>query len=273
MSTDTIPGRTLALGMTLALVGIAVMVPLAAVVLSLNGITPDHLARAVGSPRAIAAFRLTFCASLAAAALDVVIGTFVAWILVRYRFPGRPVLDALVDVPLAIPTAVSGITLATVYGGHGFMGALLEPHGLHIAYTELGVTLALVFVGFPFVVRTVQPVLTEIPKDLEEAAASFGATQILTVLRVIFPIVFPAILTGFALSLARALGEYGSVVFIAGNLPGRTEIAPLLIVTRLEEYDYQGASAVATVLLVASFAMLLAINALQRRFSLAGKAA
>jgi sulfate transport system permease protein len=273
VSRDTIPGRNIALGTTLALVSLAVIAPLAAVVLSLNGITPEHLARAIASPDAIAAFRLTFVASLVAALIDLVLGSFVAWILVRYQFPGRPVLDALVDVPLAIPTAVTGITLATIYGGHGFLGAWLEPHGIHVAYTQIGVALALVFVGFPFVVRTVQPVLAEIPKDLEEAASSFGAGQTLTLRRVIFPLVFPAMLTGFALSLARALGEYGSVVFIAGNLPGKTEIAPLLIITRLEEYDYQGASAVATVLLIASFGMLLAINALQRRFSLARKMA
>ena len=198
MSRDTIPGRNLALGTTLALVSLAVIVPLAAVVLSLNGITPEHLVRAIASPSAIAAFRLTFVASLVAALIDLLLGSFVAWILVRYRFPGRPILDALVDVPLAIPTAVTGITLATIYGGHGFLGAWLEPHGIHIAYTQVGVALALVFVGFPFVVRTVQPVLAEIPKDLEEAAASFGAGQLLTLGRVILPLVFPAMLTAFA---------------------------------------------------------------------------
>jgi sulfate transport system permease protein len=273
MNRDIVPGRALALGTTLALVSLVVIIPLAGVVLSLNGITPERLLQAVASPRALAAFRLTLLASLAAALIDLVVGTFVAWILVRYHFFGRPFLDALVDVPLAIPTAVSGITLATLYGGRGLIGSWLEPHGIHIAYTTLGIGLALVFVGFPFVVRTVQPVLSEIPQDLEEAATSFGASSFVTIVRVIFPLVLPAMLTGFALSLARALGEYGSVVFIAGNLPGKTEIAPLLIITRLEEYDYQGASAVATVLLIVSFAMLLGINALQHRFSLARKMA
>jgi sulfate transport system permease protein len=269
MSRDAIPGRSLALGSTLALVTIGVFVPLAVVAVTAAGTGWPALLQAVASPRALAAFRLTFGASLAAACLDAVGGTYVAWILVRYAFPGRALVDALVDVPLALPTAVTGIALATLYGARGAVGSVLEQHGVHVAYTPLGVGLALAFVGFPFVVRTVQPVLAALPRDYDEAAASMGAGPLATLARVSLPLLAPAILAGFALALARALGEYGSVVFISGNLPLRTEIVPLLIVTRLEEYDYPGAAAIATVLLVASFVLLFAINTWQRRLTAA----
>jgi sulfate/thiosulfate transport system permease protein len=266
---DSIPGRSLALGTTVTLVTLLVLIPLAVVGLTAAGISGQRLSAALLSPRALAAFRLTFGASLAAAALDVVLGTYVAWVLVNYRFAGRPWLDAFVDIPLALPTAVTGIALATLYSAHGWVGALLEAHGMHVAYTPLGVGLALAFVGFPFVVRTVQPVLAALPAEFDEAAASLGAGRLTTIARVTLPLLVPSMLAGFALALARALGEYGSVIFISGNMPLRTEIVPLLIVTRLEEYDYQGGAAVATALLLASFALLFGINALQRRLTLA----
>jgi len=268
MARDAIPGRSLALGTTIAIVTVGVLVPLCVVALTAAGTNGQALVAMLLSARALAAFQLTFGASLAAAVIDVLAGTYVAWILVRYEFPGRPFLNAIVDVPLALPTAVTGIALATLYSAHGFAGAFLEAHGLHVAYTPLGVGLALTFVGFPFVVRTVQPVLATLPSDLEEAAASLGAGRLGTIARVTLPLLVPSMLAGFALALARALGEYGSVIFISGNMPLRTEIVPLLIVTRLEEYDYQGAAAIATALLLTSFALLLAVNVLQRRFTL-----
>lgn len=263
---DAIPGRTFAVGTTVAIVSLAVLAPLAVIALTAAGMTAPRLEAALLSPRALAAFRLTFGASLAAASVDLVAGTYVAWLIVRFQFGGRALLDALVDVPLALPTAVTGIALATLYGANGAIGRLLAPHGISVAYTQLGVWLALTFVGFPFVVRTVQPVLAALPADLEEAAAVMGAGRLGTLLRVTLPLLVPSMLAGFALSLARALGEYGSVVFISGNMPLRTEIVPLLIVTRLEEYDYQGAAAIATVLLIASFLLLFGTNALGRRF-------
>ena len=264
-SRDAIPGRAFALGTTLTIVTLGVLVPLAVVALTAAGMSGPRLAQALLSPRAVAAFELTFGASLAAALVDVFAGTFVAWILVRYRFPGRSALEALIDVPLALPTAVTGIALATLYSAHGAIGSVLEAHGIHVAYTRLGIGLALAFVGFPFVVRTVQPVIAALPVELDEAAASLGASRAATIVRVSLPLLVPSVLAGFALALARALGEYGSVVFISGNMPLRTEIVPLLIVTRLEEYDYQGAAAIATVLLVVSFAMLAGINGVQRK--------
>jgi sulfate transport system permease protein len=263
---DAVPGRAFALGTTVAIVTLAVLIPLATIALTAAGMTGSRLEEALLSPRALAAFRLTFGASLAAAAVDLVAGTYVAWLIVRYDFGGRALLDAVVDVPLALPTAVTGIALATLYSTNGALGKILEPHGIFVAYTQLGVWLALTFVGFPFVVRTVQPVLAAMPSDFEEASAVMGAGRLATLARITLPLLFPSMLAGFALALARALGEYGSVVFISGNMPMRTEIVPLLIVTRLEEYDYQGAAAIATVLLVVSFALLLGINALGRRF-------
>jgi sulfate/thiosulfate transport system permease protein len=266
---DVIPGRGLALGATITIVALVVLLPLCAVVATSGGESPRHLWQAIASPRALAAFRLTFGASLAAAAVDLVAGTYLAFVLVRYRFSGHSLVDGLVDVPLAMPTAVTGIALATLYGTNGAAGSVLARFGVHVAYTQLGVGLALTFVGLPFVVRTVQPVLTSLPPEFEEAAASLGAGRWETVARVTLPLLVPAMLTGFALALARGLGEYGSVVFISGNLPLRTEIAPLLIITRLEEYDYHGAAAIATVLLSASFVLMVAISALQRRLSVA----
>ncbi len=266
---ETIPGRPLLLGTTLTLVAAVVVVPLAALVCSLHGVSPATFANAVLAPRALAAFRLTFGSALAASGIDVLAGLFVAWILVRYTFPGRAGLDALVDIPFALPPSVTGITLATLYSVHGAFGGWLEAHGLHVAYTQLGIGVALTFVAFPFVVRTVQEPLAHLPEAFTEAAASLGASEWIIFLRVTLPLLAPALLTAFTLALARTLGEYGSVIFIAGNIPGHTEIAPLLIVTRLEEYDYAGAAAIAVVLLAVSFVMLLAINGFQRRMTLA----
>jgi sulfate/thiosulfate transport system permease protein len=266
---ETIPGRPLLLGTTLMLVAAVVVVPLAALVFSLHGVTAATFAGAVLAPRALAAFRLTFGSALAASGVDLLAGLFVAWILVRYRFPGRAGLDALVDIPFALPPSVTGITLAMLYSVHGAFGGWLEAHGLHVAYTQLGIGVALTFVAFPFVVRTVQEPLAKLPAAFNEAAASLGASEWTIFVRVTLPLLAPALLTAFTLALARTLGEYGSVIFIAGNIPNRTEIAPLLIVTRLEEYDYAGAAAIAVVLLAVSFAMLLAINGFQRRMTLA----
>jgi sulfate transport system permease protein len=217
----------------------------------------------VSAPRVMASYRLTFGASLAAAAVNTAFGLLVAWVLVRYRFPARRFIDALVDLPFALPTAVAGIALAGLFGPSGWFGALLAPLGIKVAYTPLGVFVALTFIGLPFVVRTVQPVLEGLPRELEEAAATLGASRAATFRRVVFPIVLPALMTGFALAFARAIGEYGSVIFIAGNMPMVSEITPLVIIAKLEQYDYAGATAVAVVLLVVSFVLLLAINALQ----------
>jgi sulfate transport system permease protein len=266
---DTIPGRPIALGTTIALVAAVVVLPLAALVLALRGVNAATFANAVLAPRALAAFRLTFGSALLASIVDVFVGLFVAWVLVRFRFPGRAAIDALVDIPFALPPAVTGITLAVLYSTHGAFGSWLEAHGMHVAYTQLGIGIALTFVAFPFVVRTVQEPLAQLPAAFSEAAASLGAGEWTIFQRVTLPLLAPALLTAFTLALARTLGEYGSVIFIAGNIPGRTEIAPLLIVTRLEEYDYVGAAAIAVVLLAISFAMLLAINAFQRRMTLA----
>lgn len=269
---DTIPGRSLALGTTVALVAIVVVLPLAALALALHGIRPAAFAAALLSPRALAAFRLTFGSALAAAAIDLAVGLCVAWVLVRYRFPGRAALDALVDIPFALPPAVTGITLATLYGAHGAFGSRLEAHGIHVANTGLGIGIALTFVAFPFVVRTLQEPLAQLPVAFTESAASLGAGSVAIFWRIIVPLLTPALLTAFTLALARTLGEYGSVIFIAGNIPGHTEIAPLLIVTRLEEYDYTGAAAIAIGLLAIAFVMLVAINGLGRRISLARSA-
>lgn len=265
MTRDALPGRPVAIAVTTAIVGLVVVVPLAAVVWAAHGLTPDRIAAVVFAPRTVAAFRLTFGASVAASLLDVVLGVAVAWALTVGAFPGRALLDAIVDVPFALPTAVTGITLATLYGPHGWIGAPLLQRGVQIAYTPLGVALALAFVGLPFVVRTVQPALSDLPGELADAARGLGASAFAVAARVTIPLALPAIATGFALALARALGEYGSVVFIAGNFPGRTEIVPLLVITHLEEYDRAGAAAIATVMLGAALLLVLAINALQRR--------
>jgi sulfate transport system permease protein len=226
--------------------------------------TWEHFTQAIASPRVLASYRISFGASLLAALLNLVFGLLLAWVLVRYPFPGRKVIDALVDLPFALPTAVAGIALTAVYSKNGWIGQYLEPLGIHVAFTELGVLMALTFIGLPFVVRTLQPVIEELQPEIEEASASLGANRWQTITRVILPELFPALLTGFALAFARALGEYGSVVFISGNMPMRTEIVPLLIITKLEQYDYRGATAIAAVMLVASFVLLLIINLLQK---------
>ncbi|HEX4335612.1 MAG TPA: sulfate ABC transporter permease subunit CysT [Polyangiaceae bacterium] len=259
-----LPGFGLSFGYTVLYVGLLVLLPLTALVVRTSSLGLHELWNIVTEPRALAAYKLSFFASLAGALVNAVFGVLVAWVLVRYEFPGRSIADALVDLPFALPTAVAGIALTTVYSENGFFGGFLARFGIKVAFAPLGVALALTFVGIPFVVRTVQPVLEELDDDVEEAAMLLGATRFQTFTRVIFPAIFPAVLTGFALAMARGLGEYGSVVFISGNMPMHTEIAPLLIVTKLEQYDYAGATAIASVMLGASFLMLFAINLLER---------
>jgi sulfate transport system permease protein len=257
------PGFRLSLGFTLFYLALIVLIPLSAVFLKTFTLSWDGFAAAVASPRVMASYRLTFGTSLLAALLNAFFGGIVAWVLVRYRFPGKKLIDALVDLPFALPTAVAGIALTALYSSTGWIGQYLEPLGIKVAFTPLGILVALTFIGLPFVVRTVQPVLEDAEKELEEAAASLGANHWQTFTRVIFPAVFPALLTGFALSFARATGEYGSVIFIAGNMPMVSEITPLFIITKLEQYDYAGATAIAVVMLTVSFLLLLAINVLQ----------
>jgi sulfate transport system permease protein len=262
---SVLPGFDLALGFTLLYLGFIVLIPLSAAFLKTFTMTWPAFWDAVSSPRVVASYRLTFGASLAAALLNAFFGLIVAWVLVRYEFPFKRIVDALVDLPFALPTAVAGISLTALYAGNGWIGRWLALVGIKVSYTPLGVFVALTFIGLPFVVRTVQPVLEDFQKELEEAAATLGATRAQTFGRVILPVLAPALLTGFALAFARALGEYGSVIFIAGNMPMVSEITPLLIITKLEQYDVQGATAIAVVMLVAAFAMLLAINLLQAR--------
>jgi len=259
-----LPGLPVTLSLAGAWLGLIVVVPLAALLLAGLRVPTAQLVQALADGRARAALALSFGAAGCAALVNVVFGTLLAWVLVRYRFPGRRLADALVDLPFALPTAVAGIALTALYGPHGWLGAPLASLGLKIAYTRLGIVIALVFVGLPFVVRTVQPVLADLDPELEEAAASLGAGRLRALTTVIAPEVAPAALTGFTLALARALGEYGSVIFIAGNLPGSTEIVPLLIVIRLESYDYAGAAALGLVMLAASLVLLGALNAVQR---------
>lgn len=259
-----LPGFGPALGFALLYLSLVVLVPLAAMVLRTAGMGAADFLAAVSAPRALAAYRLSFGASALAALINAIFGVLVAWVLVRYRFPGKRVVDGLVDLPFALPTAVAGISLAALYAHNGWIGQLLAPLGVKVAFTPAGVVVALVFVGLPFVVRTVQPVLQDFDVELEEVAASLGATRLQIFLRVILPSISPAVLTGVALAFARAVGEYGSVIFIAGNLPMVSEIAPLLIVIKLEQYDYAGATAIGTVMLLASFVLLLLINLLQR---------
>jgi sulfate transport system permease protein len=262
---SVLPGFGPALGFTLLYLSLMVLIPLSTIVLKSTSLTWDRFWELVSSPRALASYQLSLGASVVAALVNVVFGLLVAWVLVRYRFPGKRLVDALVDVPFALPTAVAGIALTAVYATNGSVGHYLDLLGIKAVYAPLGVTIALTFIGLPFVVRTVQPVLADLDPELEEAAASLGASRLQTFARVILPAVVPALLTGFALALARGLGEYGSVVFISGNMPMKTEITPVLIMMRLEEYDYAGATAIAVVMLVASFALLLAINLLQWR--------
>jgi len=258
-----LPGFGLSTGFTVFYLGLVVLIPLSLVVLKASELTWAEAIALTTSPRALASYRISFGAAAAGAAVNTVFGGLVAWVLARYRFPGRRLVDALVDLPFALPTAVSGIALCAVYSRNGWIGRWLEPLGVKVVYSELGVVLALTFIGLPFVVRTVQPVLEDADREVEEAAAVLGADRAQTALRVILPTVLPAALTGFALAFARAVGEYGSVVFISGNMPLRTEIAPLLIMTRLEQFDYAGATAIATVMLAVSFVLLLAVNRLQ----------
>jgi sulfate transport system permease protein len=259
-----LPGFGLTLGYTLFYVGLLVLLPLLAMVLKASTQGFGAFVHAVSDERALAAYWLSFKTALAGASINVVFGVVVAWVLSRYTFPGKSLLDALVDLPFALPTAVAGIALTAVYSENGWVGARLMSLGVQVAFTQLGIIVALTFIGIPFVVRTVQPVLDGLDTDVEEAAALLGAGRAATLRRVILPSLLPAILTGFALAFARGLGEYGSVVFISGNMPMKTEIAPLLIVTKLEQYDYAGATAIATVMLGASFVLLFGINLLQR---------
>jgi len=258
-----LPGFNLTLGFTLFYLSIIVLIPLSALVFKTFTLTWDQFVSAVTSPRVIASYQLTFGASFLAALVNTVFGLLIAWVLVRYQFPGKKSIDALVDLPFALPTAVAGISLTALLASNGWIGSLLEPYGIQLAFNRNGVVIALIFVGLPFVVRTVQPVLEDAEKELEEAATCLGATRWQTFRYVIFPTIAPALLTGFAMAFARGVGEYGSVIFIAGNMPMVSEITPLIIIGKLEQYDYAGATAVATVMLVASFLMLLVINALQ----------
>ena len=259
-----LPGFGLAMGVTLSYLSLIVLIPLSAAFLKTATLSWDQFWSKIADPRALASYRLTFGASLVAAGINLLFGFLVAWVLVRYDFPGRRLIDSLVDLPFALPTAVAGIALTAIYSSKGWIGQFLEPYGIKTAYSPLGVVIALTFIGLPFVVRTVQPVLEDLDREIEEAAASLGANRWQTFRRIILPPVFPAAVTGFTMAFSRAIGEYGSVVFISGNLPMRTEITPLLIVTKLEEYDYAGATAIAVVMLVVSFSLLLLINLLQR---------
>ena len=258
-----LPGFGLSLGFTLTYLSVIVLIPLAAVFMKTAGMSWPAFWQAVSAPRVLASYRLSFGASLLAAAINVVFGFLLAWSLVRYSFPGKRIVDALVDLPFALPTAVAGISLTALYAKNGWLGQYLEPLGIKVAFAPLGVLVALIFIGLPFVVRTVQPVLEDLDAEIEEAAACLGANRWQAMRRVVLPALFPALLTGFALAFARSVGEYGSVIFIAGNLPMVSEITPLIIITKLEQYDYAGATAVAAVMLVVSFVLLLVINLLQ----------
>jgi sulfate transport system permease protein len=262
-SRRVLPGFGLTLGYTLGYLSLIVLVPLTAVLLKTATLSWPQFWAIVSAPRAVASYKLSFGASLLAAGINAVFGLMLAWSLVRYSFPGKRLIDALIDLPFALPTAVAGISLTAIYAGNGWLGQYLEPLGIKIAFAPAGVLVALVFIGLPFVVRTVQPILEDLEVELEEAAASLGADRWQTFSRVIFPLLLPALLTGFALAFARAVGEYGSVIFIAGNLPMISEITPLIIITKLEQYDYVGATAIASVMLLASFVLLFIINALQ----------
>jgi sulfate transport system permease protein len=264
---SVLPGFGLSLGFTVLYLSLIVIIPLASVLIKTAGMSFSEFWAAVTNARVLAAYKLSFLTAFFAAAVNAVFGLLVAWVLVRYRFPGKRLIDSIVDLPFALPTAVAGIALTSIYAPTGWVGSLLEPLGLKIAYTPIGITIALVFIGLPFVVRTVQPVLQDLDKDVEEAAVMLGAYRWRTFRRVILPELIPPLLTGFALAFARGIGEYGSVVFISGNMPMRTEIAPLLIMTKLEQFDYAGATAIALVMLVISFSLLLLINYMQWRYS------
>ena len=258
-----LPGFKMTLGYTMAYLSLLVLIPLSAVFIRSLGLGWDHFWEIVTDPRVVASLRLSFGASLIAASINALFGLLVAWVLVRYTFPFRRLIDAIVDLPFALPTAVAGIALTSLYAPNGWLGAALRPLGIKVAYTPLGIVVALTFIGLPFVVRTLQPVLEDLDREVEQAAATLGASAAQAFVRVVLPALWPAMLTGFALAFARAVGEYGSVILIAGNMPMKSEIAPLLIVTKLEQYDYAGATAIAVVMLVLSFALMLGINALQ----------
>jgi sulfate transport system permease protein len=260
---NVLPGFHLALGYTLLYLSLIVLIPLSAVFIKSANLSMGELWAVISAPRVVASYKISFGLSLVAAAINAFFGLLLAWTLVRYRFPGRKLVDALVDLPFALPTAVAGISLTAIYAGNGWLGKYLEALGFKVAYTPWGILVALVFIGLPFVVRTVQPILEDLDTELEEAAASLGAHRWQTFWRVILPVLLPALLTGFALAFARAVGEYGSVIFIAGNLPYVSEITPLMIITKLEQYDYVGATAIAAVMLALSFLLLFVINALQ----------
>ena len=260
---NVLPGFNLSLGFTIFYLSLIVLIPLSAAFIKTSSLSLHEFWVAVASPRVLASYKLTFGAALIGALINALFGLLTAWVLTRYTFPGKRVVDALVDLPFALPTAVAGIALTAIYASNGWIGSFLEPHGIKIAFTPLGVVVALTFIGLPFVVRTVQPVLEDLEAETEEAAASLGANRWQTFTKVIFPAIAPALLTGFSLAFARAIGEYGSVIFIAGNMPMVSEITPLIIITKLEQYDYAGATSVAVVMLLISFALLLTINALQ----------
>ena len=262
-SRHVLPGFGLSLGFTIFYLSVIVLIPLLALVIRPWSLGWDGFWAAIGTPRVLHSLKLSFGMALVAAAIDSVFGFIIAWVLTRYRFPAKGLLDAVIDLPFALPTAVAGIALSTLYAPNGWLGGLFAEHGIRIAYTPWGVLVAMIFISLPFTVRTVQPVLDEMGRDMEEAAATLGATRLQTIARVVIPMMAPAILTGAAMAFARAVGEYGSVIFIAGNLPAVSEIAPLLIVIKLEQYDYAGAAAIGVVMLVASFIMLLALNGLQ----------
>jgi sulfate transport system permease protein len=260
---NVLPGFNLSLGFTIFYLSLIVLIPLSAAFIKTSSLSLHEFWAAVASPRVVASYKLTFGASLIGASINAVFGLLTAWVLTRYTFPGKRIIDALVDLPFALPTAVAGIALTAIYAPNGWIGSLLAPHGIKVAFTPIGVVIALTFIGLPFVVRTVQPVLEDLEAETEEAAASLGANRWQTFTKIIFPAIAPALLTGFSLAFARAIGEYGSVIFIAGNMPMVSEITPLIIITKLEQYDYAGATAVAVVMLLISFILLLAINGLQ----------
>jgi sulfate transport system permease protein len=260
---NVLPGFNLSLGFTIFYLSLIVLIPLSAAFIKTSTLSLHEFWVAVASTRVVASYKLTFGASLIGASINAVFGLLTAWVLTRYTFPGKRIIDALVDLPFALPTAVAGIALTAIYAPNGWIGSLLAPHGIKVAFTPIGVVIALTFIGLPFVVRTVQPILEDLEAETEEAAASLGANRWQTFTKIIFPAIAPALLTGFSLAFARAIGEYGSVIFIAGNMPMVSEITPLIIITKLEQYDYAGATAVAVVMLIISFVLLLAINGLQ----------
>jgi len=264
-SRNVLPGFGISLGFTILYLGIIVLLPLMGVFIKSSGLSFSEIWAIVNNPRVIASYKISFLTALFAAAINGIFGLLIAWVLVRYKFPGKKIVDSLIDLPFALPTAVAGIALTAIYAPNGWIGQYLQPLGIKVAFTPLGITLALIFIGLPFVVRTIQPVLQELEKDTEEAAVMLGANRLSTFRRILLPELIPPLLTGFAMAFARGIGEYGSVVFISGNMPMKTEIAPLLIMTKLEQYDYMGATVIAMVMLVISFLMLLVINYLQWR--------